>query len=166
MPNCCSWLSRLQYPFGELTTHSQHPISSAATLAGPRMNQFLGITSFVCYQWLYIYVTVNGCIHSIQQQASDCLKEHTQRIRTENHQLRSELQRLIETTNDLQLQKKHLEKQYQALLREHQYNQDLLQMRGSAFRNLEGSSEFNFSGAGTMSAGINLPEISRAAIRR
>jgi len=73
---------------------------------------------------------------------------------------------LIETTNDLQLQKKHLEKQYQALLQEHQYNQDLLQMRGSAFRNLEGSSEFNFSGAGTNSAGINLPEISRAAIRR
>ena len=115
---------------------------------------------------LDVCARVNACILSTQQQASECLKEHTQRIRTENQQLRSELQRLIETTNDLQLRKKHLGKQYQALLQEHQYNQDLLQMRGSAFRNLEGGSDYNFSGAGTRSPGISLPEISRASTRR
>ena len=103
------------------------------------------------------------------QEASDHLKEHTQRIRTENQRLRSELQRLIESTNDLHLQKKRLEKQHQALLREHQYNQDLLQMRGSAFRNLENSSGYNFRNSGhevTSGSTTTLPGISRASTQR
>ena len=103
------------------------------------------------------------------QEASDHLKEHTQRIRTENQRLRSELQQLIESTNDLHFQKKRLEKQHQALLREHQYNQDLLQMRGSAFRNLENSSGYNFSNSShevTSGNTTTLPGISRASTRR
>ena len=61
----------------------------------------------------------------MHQQASKCLEEHTVKIRSENKQLRAELKQLIETTNDLQLQKKRLSRQYNTLLREHQLNQDL-----------------------------------------
>ena len=62
---------------------------------------------------------------SLFQQASECLEEHTAKIRSENKRLRAELKELIETTNNLQLQKKRLSRQYNTLLREHQLNQDL-----------------------------------------
>ena len=72
------------------------------------------------------------CIH--KQQASDSLTKHTQQIKLENQRLRSELQQLIDITTDLQVQKKRLGKQYHSLLQEHQYNQDLQQLRGSVIR--------------------------------
>lgn len=81
------------------------------------------------------------------QQATEYLQEHTSHIKTENQRLRKELQQLIDMTNDLQLQKKRLEKQYQTLLQEHQFNQDLKQLRGSVFRGRDSSpSSFDFSG--------------------
>jgi chromosome segregation ATPase len=70
------------------------------------------------------------------QQASECLKKHTHEIKLENQRLRSELQQVIDATNDLQMQKKKLDKQYRSLLREHQFNQDLQRLRGSVFRGL------------------------------
>ena len=70
----------------------------------------------------------------LAQEVTEHLTEHTSLIKTENHRLRKELQDLIETTNDLQVQKKRLERQYQALLQEHQYNQSIQQLRGSVFR--------------------------------
>ena len=73
------------------------------------------------------------------QQATECLKKHTLDIKLENQRLRSELQQIIEETNDLQLQKKRLDKQYRTLLREHQFNQDLQRLRGSVFRGLHSS---------------------------
>ena len=73
---------------------------------------------------------------SVPQQATECLKKHTLDIKLENQRLRSELQQIIEETNDLQLQKKRLDKQYRTLLREHQFNQDLQRLRGSVFSGL------------------------------
>lgn len=75
------------------------------------------------------------------QEASECLKKHTQQIKVENQQLSQELQELIEATNGLQLHKKRLEKQYRSLLREHQFSQNLKQLRGSVFRGGKLSSE-------------------------
>lgn len=79
------------------------------------------------------------------QQASECLKRHTHEIKLENQRLRSELQQIIDTTNDLQLQKKKLDKQYHSLLREHQFNEDLQRLRGSVFRNLDSNYTQNFA---------------------
>ncbi|KAL5473522.1 hypothetical protein EMCRGX_G028013 [Ephydatia muelleri] len=45
-------------------------------------------------------------------QAAKCLKDQTERIRRENHELRHQLVSLIQTTDELQLQKRKLEKQY------------------------------------------------------
>lgn len=59
----------------------------------------------------------------------------------ENHQLRQELQELIDVTNALQVQKKRLEKQYRCLLREHQFSQNLKQLRGAVFRGPDVSSQ-------------------------
>ena len=59
------------------------------------------------------------------QQAAKCLKDQTERIRRENHELRHQLVSLIQTTDELQSQKRKLEKQYKALLHEHQFNQEL-----------------------------------------
>lgn len=61
------------------------------------------------------------------QQAAKCLKDQTERIRRENHELRHQLVSLIQTTDELQLQKRKLEKQYKALLHECQFNQELQQ---------------------------------------
>ena len=58
-------------------------------------------------------------------QAAKCLKDQTERIRRENHELRHQLVSLIQTTDELQSQKRKLEKQYKALLHEHQFNQEL-----------------------------------------
>lgn len=77
---------------------------------------------------------------SANKQATECLKKHTLEIKLENQRLRSELQQIIEETNDLQLQKKRLDKQYRTLLREHQFNQDLQRLRGSVFKGLHSSS--------------------------
>ena len=79
------------------------------------------------------------------QQATECLKKHTHEIKLENQQLRNELQQIIEETNDLQLQKKKLDKQYRSLMREHQFNQDLQRLRGSVFRGRDTSSTHDFS---------------------
>ena len=68
------------------------------------------------------------------QEVTEHLKERTSLIKTENQRLRVVLQELIETTNDLQLQKKRLERQYQSILQEYQYNQSIQQLRGSVFR--------------------------------
>ena len=68
------------------------------------------------------------------QEASECLRKHTHRIKVENHRLRQELQELIDVTNALQQHKKRLERQYRNLLREHQFSQNLKQMRGSVFK--------------------------------
>lgn len=59
----------------------------------------------------------------------------------ENQQLRRELQELIDVTSALQLHKKRLEKQYCGLLREHQFSQNLKQLRGSVFRGTELNSD-------------------------
>ena len=89
------------------------------------------------------------------QQATECLKKHTYEIKMENQRLRSELQQIIEATNDLQSQKKKLDKQYRSLLREHQFNQDLQRLRGSVFRELDSSSTHSFSfGASGSGRGI------------
>lgn len=80
------------------------------------------------------------------KEASQCLKKHTQRIRGENQQLRRELQELIDVTSALQLHKKQLEKQYCSLLREHQFSQNLKQIRGSVFRGTEVNSDLQLGG--------------------
>lgn len=95
---------------------------------------------------------------NFSQQAAECLKKHTHEIKLENQHLRSELQQIIDATNDLQLQKKKLDKQYHSLLREHQFNQDLQRLRGSVFRGLGSSSANSFSfdrpGSGSGDLGI------------
>ena len=52
------------------------------------------------------------------------------KIRTENQGLRVELKQLIETTTDLQRQKKRLIRQYHSLLREHQLSRELQRLKG------------------------------------
>ena len=59
------------------------------------------------------------------------LEKCTQRVQLENHALRQELQQLIQMTQDLQRQKKVLEKQYVQLRREHQFTQDLRKLRAA-----------------------------------
>ena len=86
------------------------------------------------------------------QEASECLKKHTQHIRHENQQLRRELQELIEVTSSLQLHKKKLEKQYSNLLREHQFSQNLKQLRGSVFQQAGGAGAGAGIGAGAAAA--------------
>ena len=66
-------------------------------------------------------------------------------MKSENHKLRSELQQLIETTNDLQLQKRRLEKQYRTLLQEQQASHNMQLLRGSVFKAAESGSGFNFA---------------------
>lgn len=73
------------------------------------------------------------CLPSWLQQASECLQEHTVKIRSENQRLRSELKQVIDTTNDLQLQKKRLTRQYHSLLREHQLNCDLQRLHSGVY---------------------------------
>ncbi|CAI8014569.1 Coiled-coil domain-containing protein 166 [Geodia barretti] len=90
------------------------------------------------------------------QQASKCLEEHTVKIRSENKQLRAELKQLIETTNDLQLQKKRLSRQYNTLLREHQLNQDLQRLSVYGTTRSTGWGRGNEGGRN----GRTLPEIS------
>lgn len=51
------------------------------------------------------------------QEASRCLQEHSQMVRNENHRLREELRRLIDTSGELQTLRTRLETQYQTLLR-------------------------------------------------
>ena len=92
------------------------------------------------------------------QQAAEFLKRHTQHIKVENHQLRKELQDLIDVTNALQLQKKKLEKQYSDLLREHQFSQNLQMLRGSVFRGGEVGSQIDL---GSVSSDIGLPQLRR-----
>ena len=86
-------------------------------------------------------------LYPFAQEASECLKKHTQRIRVENQQLRKELQELINVTSALQLHKKRLEKQYCGLLREHQFSQNLKQIRGSVFRGTELNSDLQLGEA-------------------
>lgn len=89
---------------------------------------------------------LHRCCVTHTQEASQCLKKHTQRIRGENQQLRRELQELIDVTSALQLHKKQLEKQYCSLLREHQFSQNLKQIRGSVFRGTEVNSDLQLGG--------------------
>lgn len=89
------------------------------------------------------------------QQASECLEEHTARIRSENKRLRAELKQLIETTNDLQLQKKRLSRQYNTLLREHQLNEDLQRLSVYGTRSVGGGGRRSVGGK----TGGTLPDI-------
>ena len=95
----------------------------------PQSVPYYGLTSpgLVCFTdtVFHHHLSVSLSLSPMHQQASKCLEEHTVKIRSENKQLRAELKQLIETTNDLQLQKKRLSRQYNTLLREHQLNQDL-----------------------------------------
>ena len=59
------------------------------------------------------------------------LERCTKRVQSENQALRLELQQLIQMTQDLQRQKKQLEKQYTQLQREHQFTQDLRKLRAA-----------------------------------
>lgn len=63
------------------------------------------------------------------QQADVCVKQHSRQIMDENKQLRVELHELIEATQGLQAQKKRLERQHQALLREKELQEDLKKLR-------------------------------------
>ena len=100
-------------------------------------NQYCVLCNYidVIIMCIYMYYFVLSFL-SAPQQATECLKKHTLDIKLENQRLRSELQQIIEETNDLQLQKKRLDKQYRTLLREHQFNQDLQRLRGSVFSGL------------------------------
>ena len=77
------------------------------------------------------------------------------KIRTENQGLRAELKQLIETTTDLQRQKKRLIRQYHSLLREHQLSKELQRLKGGgAGRGGNGS-----GGGGGEGEGKSLPKI-------
>jgi hypothetical protein len=64
------------------------------------------------------------------KRASQCLKEQSQRISTENKQLRAKLQELIEKNNSLQVKKMQLDKQYHKLLEEQKFIRELQKIRG------------------------------------
>ena len=57
------------------------------------------------------------------------MKQHSQQMVEENRTLRVELHELIEATQGLQVQKKRLERQHQALLRERDLQEDLKSLR-------------------------------------
>ena len=57
------------------------------------------------------------------------MKQHSQQVVKENRTLRVELHELIEATQGLQTQKKRLERQHQALLRERELQEDLKRLR-------------------------------------
>ena len=57
------------------------------------------------------------------------MKQHSQQVVKENRTLRVELHELIEATQGLQVQKKRLERQHQALLRERELQEDLKKLR-------------------------------------
>jgi chromosome segregation ATPase len=59
------------------------------------------------------------------REAAETLKKQSDRIKSENKELRQELGQLIQTTQDLQTQKVTLQRQMQALLREQQVQDDL-----------------------------------------
>ena len=99
-----------------------------------------------CVSYLHDMLFTTNSLLKYTQQATECLKKHTHEIKLENQRLRSELQQIIEATNDLQLQKKKLDKHYRSLLREHQFNQDLQRLRGSVFRaSMDSSSTHSLS---------------------
>ena len=66
---------------------------------------------------------------SLSQQADVCVRQHSQQIIEENKSLRAKLHGLIEATQGLQAQKKRLQRQHQALLRERELQEDLKKLR-------------------------------------
>jgi len=66
---------------------------------------------------------------SLSQQADVCVRQHSQQIIEENKSLRAKLYGLIEATQGLQAQKKRLQRQHQALLRERELQEDLKKLR-------------------------------------
>ncbi|ELU12619.1 hypothetical protein CAPTEDRAFT_218925 [Capitella teleta] len=65
------------------------------------------------------------------KEAVQCLNEHTQRIKSENRQLRHQLLLLIRKTRALHEHNKHLEDQKKQLLLEEQYSEDLKHLRSA-----------------------------------
>lgn len=65
------------------------------------------------------------------QEAFQCLNEHTNKIKTENRQLRHELLLLIRKTRALHEHKTQLEEQKGQLLMEQQYAGDLKMLRSA-----------------------------------
>ncbi|XP_062507457.1 coiled-coil domain-containing protein 166-like isoform X3 [Corticium candelabrum] len=63
------------------------------------------------------------------EQATSCLRDHTQAVHEENKELRRELLSLIQEGRVLQDYKRQLEKQNRALLRDRQFVLDLKQIR-------------------------------------
>lgn len=104
-------------------------------------------------------LTRNSICIASWQQASVCLAQHTKQIQVENRELRQNLQELIDVTTSLQLQKRRLEKQYSGLLREHQFSQNLQQLRGSVFRGPRTSTDLELGGDEQHTSEIGLPEI-------
>ncbi|XP_052687716.1 coiled-coil domain-containing protein 166-like [Crassostrea angulata] len=65
------------------------------------------------------------------KEASQCLSDHTNRIKLENRRLRRELQELIHMTRVYQAHQRDLEEQRKQLLREQQYADDLKKLRST-----------------------------------
>ncbi|XP_043919914.1 coiled-coil domain-containing protein 166-like [Protopterus annectens] len=63
------------------------------------------------------------------KEAIRCLFEHTEKVRSDNRQLRQELLGLIQKSRALREHQMKLEEQHQQLLRELQYSQDLVKLR-------------------------------------
>lgn len=103
---------------------------------------------------------VHAMAEKADKRASQCLTEQTRRISAENRQLRIHLQELIENTNGLQFQKKQLEKQYQKLLQEHQFNLELRKLKGLPMSgSFDSNSDLNLTTTHVSSS--TLPQITR-----
>jgi len=66
-----------------------------------------------------------------------CLEEHAKLMKTENKNLRTELMELLKRSSMLNEHKQQLEKQNADLVREQQYSNDILRLRGEKHRNTE-----------------------------